>query len=291
MVQFGEWYSDYLLEPILMIFQTGVTSQWTNDSQRFLLEHFDTIHDSPSHIYHSALPISPPSSWLCKCYSAELSHIVKVIKGLPTEWGICSRTVMLEYSAQALSYYNNSIAVGPESGDIIIFNVITGSQSAVLCGHTNWVRSVAFSSDGRSLVSGSHDRTVKLWDVQTGGVVKTFSGHTDWVRSVSISTDCTIIASGSDDKTIHLWDIQTGECQHIISQQGYVMHVSFFPSDPKHLMSISNNQLWQWDISGHQIKHPFGGSHIAFSSDGTQFISCCGADVTVQNSDSIPGDQ
>jgi WD40 repeat protein len=120
-----------------------------------------------------------------------------------------------------LSYHNNSIAVGSEPGDIIILNAITGSQTAVLSGHTDEVNCLTFSSDGTSLVSGSDDCTVKLWDVQTGGVVKTFSGHTDWVWSVSISADCTIIASGSSDNTICLWNIQTGECQHVIRQQEY----------------------------------------------------------------------
>jgi len=271
---------------MLMTLQAGVTSKWTNDSQRFLLEHFDTIHKSPSHLYHSALPLSPPSSWFHKCYSAEVPDTVKVVKGLPTQWGICSRTVMLGSPILDLSYHNNCIAVGSESGNITILNAITGSQTAVLSGHTYRVKCLTFSPDGTSLVSGSDDSTVKLWDVQTGGVVKTFSGHTGWVFSVSISADCTIIASGSDDETTRLWDIQTGECQHVIHQQDYVRHVGFSPSDPKHLMSISNNKLWQWDTNGHQIKPPFGGSHIAFSSDGTQFVSCCGEVVTVYSSDS-----
>jgi len=271
---------------MLMTLQAGVTSKWTNDSQRFLLEHFDTIHNSPSHIYHSALPLSPPSSWLHKCYSAEVPDTVKVVKGLPTQWGICSRTVMLEGHIWDLSYHNNSIAVGSQSRDITILNAITGSQTAVLSGHTEQVKCLTFSPDGTSLVSGSDDMTVKLWDVQTGGVVKTFYGHTNWVWSVSISADCTRIASGSDDCTIHLWDIQTGECQHVIHQQGDVRHVRFSPSDPKHLMSICNGQLWQWDTNGHQTKPPFGGSHIAFSPDGTWFVSCCGAVFTVYSSDS-----
>jgi WD40 repeat protein len=269
-----------------MIFQAGIVSKWTNDSQRFLLEHFDTINNSPSHIYHSALPFSPSSSWLQECYSAELSLMVKVVKGLPAEWGMCSRTIMLNSLTWTLSYHNNSIAVGSGPGDIIIFNAITGSQTAVLSEHTGEVCCVTFSSDGTSLVSGSCDYTVKLWDVQTGGVVKTFSGHTSWVQSVSISAKCTIIASGSSDDTIRLWNIQTGGCQHVIRQEDIVWHISFSPTDPEHLISKCDDKLWQWDTNGHQTKPPFDGSCIAFSSDGTQFVSCYGSVVTVQNSDS-----
>ena len=212
--------------------------------------------------------------------------MVKVVKGLPVEWGMCSRTVMLDHFLWALSYHNNSIAVGSESGDIIILNAVTGSQAAVLSGHTRGVLSLMFSSDGTSLVSGSVGYTVKLWDVQTGGIVKTFSGHTDWVWSVSISADCTTIASGSRNNTICLWDIHTGECHHVIEQQHSVHCVSFSPTDPQYLISICDNKLWQWDSDGHQIKPPYNGSCIAFSSNGTQFVSCYGAVVTVQNSDS-----
>ena len=259
--------------------------KWTNDSQRFLLEHFDTICNSPSQIYHSALPLSP-LSWLHKCYSAELSPTFKIIKGLPAEWGVCSRTTALDSCLYTLAYHNNSIAVGCEYGDIIMFDTITGTQTAVLSGHTEEVYCVEFSSDGISLVSGSRDNTVKLWDTQTGGVVKTFSGHTNWVWSVSISADHATVASGSADNTICLWDIKTGECHHTIKQHSHVKHVQFSPTDPQHLMSVSDDQVWQWDAKGHEIKPPFDGHHVSFSSDGAQYVSCHNNTVTVHNSNS-----
>jgi WD40 repeat protein len=157
---------------------------------------------------------------------------------------------------------------------------------AVLSGHTDDVRSLAFSPDGTSLVSGSDDKTLILWDIQTGGVVKTFHGHTDAVTSTSISSDCTIIASGSVDKTIHLWDIQTGECHHVIGQEEEVDWVCFSPTDPQHLISASGGTVKQRDINGHQIKSTYKGRHPIFSPDGTCFVSCRRKVAVVRNSDS-----
>ena len=263
--------------------QAGVSCMWINDSQRLLLEHFDMIHNSPSQLYHSALPFCPSSSWLHECYSQELSQEAKVVKGLPVEWGMCSRTAFLNDELWSLSYQNNTIAVGSRNGNIFILDEITGSQTAVLPGHTGPVRSVTFSSDGTSLVSGSHDKTVKLWDMQTGGVIRTFHGHTDTVHSVSISADHTIIASGSSDKTLHLWDIQKGECHQTIEQQGHVTCVRFSPTNPQCLISVSGGTVQQWDIDGHKVGSTYGGHQVAFSSDGTQFTLYGRKGVTICN--------
>ena len=260
--------------------------KWTKDGQRLLLENFDAIHNSPSYPYHCSLPLSPSSSWLHKSYDAELSQGVKVVRGLPTEWGACSRTVPLPSTPRGLACWNNTIAVGLDSSDIILLNGITGGQVAVLSGHTNSVRSLTFLLEGASIVSGSNDRTLKLWDVQTGVVIRTFCGHTDYVYSVSISPTHTTIASGSGDKTICLWDIQTGECHCVLELQKPVYCVTFSPMDPQHLVSWSDDDIQQWDIDSCQYKSTYRCSYPAFSLDGTHFISSRGPAVTVKNTGS-----
>ena len=72
--------------------------------------------------------------------------------------------------------------------------------------------SVAFSPDGKRIVSGSCDNTVRLWDAATGQPIgQPLTGHTDTVSSVAFSPDGKRIASGSADDTVRLWDAATGQ--------------------------------------------------------------------------------
>ena len=72
-----------------------------------------------------------------------------------------------------------------------------------LADHNDCVNSVAFSPDGRHIVSGTHDKTVRVWDAQTGqNVMDPLKGHDNWVTSVAFSSDGRHIVSGSNDKTV-----------------------------------------------------------------------------------------
>ena len=65
---------------------------------------------------------------------------------------------------------------------------------------------MAFSPNGKQVVSGSSDKSVKLWNIETGTCESTMTCHSDGVSSVAFSVDGQWVVSGSMDKTIRLWD-------------------------------------------------------------------------------------
>jgi WD40 repeat protein len=126
------------------------------------------ISESIPHIYLSALPFSPKMSIVAAHYQLSFPQTLSIELGRGSDWP-------------------------PE---LLRFE-----------GHSDWVTSVAYSPDGKHIVSGSGDGTVHVWDAQSGHLAAgPFEGHSDWVTSVAYSPDGKHIVSGSGDRTVRVWD-------------------------------------------------------------------------------------
>jgi WD40 repeat protein len=55
----------------------------------------------------------------------------------------------------------------PTRGDqtLKLWEVAAGKELATFTGHSDGIRSIAFSPDGRTALSGSDDKTLKLWEM------------------------------------------------------------------------------------------------------------------------------
>jgi WD40 repeat protein len=154
-----------------------------------------------------------------------------------------------------------------------------GPDVRVFEGHTGSVTSVAFSTDGKQIVSGSYDNTVRVWDAQTGVKRAVLEGHTDLVTSVAFSADGKQIVSGSEDETVRVWDAQTGvECAMLEGHTEPVTSVAF-SMDGKQLISGSKDRTVRvWDAQT-GVERAVLESHtnwvtsVAFSTDGKQIVS------------------
>src|SRR5258706_682496 len=123
-----------------------------------------------------------------------------------------------------------------------------------LGGHTGVVGHVAYSPDGRHIISGSYDKTIRIWNVETGVAVgKPLQGHKGQVFSVAYSPDGRHIISGSRDKTIRIWDAETGAAvgKPLEGHTDWVRSVAYSP-DGQHIISGSDDKtirIWSAETS------------------------------------------
>jgi WD40 repeat protein len=144
-------------------------------------------------------------------------------------------------------------------------------------GHTSNVTCVAFSPDGKFIVSSSDDATIRLWDIREGREVWIYSGHTSLVHCVAFSPDGKFIASASADCTSCLID-QKG--QLFLTFKGHTRHVNavaFSPDSQLVASASADGTVKIWDIFGQEIQAITPDTSIdiravVFTKDGRQVI-------------------
>ncbi len=113
--------------------------------------------------------------------------------------------------------------------------------------HDNSVNTVAFSPDGKYVISGGSDGTARVWETQTGNFIALMT-HDNSVNTVAFSPDGKYVLSGSDDGTARVWETQTGNFIALMTHDNSVNAVAFSP-DGKYVLSGSDDgtaRVWVW---------------------------------------------
>jgi WD40 repeat protein len=113
---------------------------------------------------------------------------------------------------------------------------------------------VAFSPDGRFVLTAEADKTAALWEVQTGQAVRRFAGHAGSIYALAFSPDGRFALTGSGDKTARLWDVGTGqEVRQFIGNTGPVLAVAFTHDGQAVLTGGEDGVLRLWRLDYHEI--------------------------------------
>jgi WD40 repeat protein len=188
-------------------------------------------------------------------------------------------------------------------GELNVWDAKTGELLTSLKGTLGAIRSVAFSADGKRLVSGDEAGTVQVWDELTRpqGPLVVWKGSQAPVRSVTFSPDGRVVVGGNQHTGVAAWDAGTGQAQRSFAVGGDffsagsagfgdrfllggVSSLAISP-DGSHLVIGHEKTLKVWDRgTGKQVLSIEGHSDevtsAAFSRDG-RWIASGSLDRTV----------
>ncbi len=168
----------------------------------------------------------------------------------------------------------------PGDRSVRVWDVTTGSTSAVLSGHTGYVEAVVLTRDGRVGASSGGDRTILVWDIDRSELRCRLLGHDSAVRALAVSGDGSRLVSGGDDATVRLWDTGSGACLAVLPGHGAAVRgVAISEKKDRALSGGLDGTVRLWDLERCECLRvvPAGArsvSGVGFLGDGSCAFSC-----------------
>jgi WD40 repeat protein/serine/threonine protein kinase len=151
-----------------------------------------------------------------------------------------------------------------------------------LRGHLEEVTSVAFSPDGRRIVTGSWDQTAKVWDAASGRELLPLKGHSAPIWCVAFSPDSRWIVTGSWDQTAKVWDAASGTNLLTLTGHAAPIRAVAFSLDSQRIVTGSWDETAKvWEAATGRRLLTVAGTNgnvgaVAFSPDSQRIVTGLG---------------
>jgi WD40 repeat protein len=155
-------------------------------------------------------------------------------------------------------------------------------QPPVTDKHVDWVRALAFTPDGRFLISAGDDKAILVWEVDTGKFVRRLDGCTDWVMALAVSPDGKQVAAGGFDRTIRIWSLDSGaKVTDIPANKQIVLALAWSPDGSTLASGGQDRAIRLWSVAGGSELRVLTGHgdqvfSVAFHPAGQLLASCSG---------------
>jgi serine/threonine protein kinase len=139
--------------------------------------------------------------------------------------------------------------------------------------HVTWIRTLAFSPDGKHLASGGNEALLATWDLAAGTIVQRFIGHTAPISKIVYTADARRLVSASYDNTVIVWDVASGQPQFVLSgHKGPVRDIALSPSGQRLASASADTTVRLWDLTD--------GVELACLRGHTQCVNALGFRLT-----------
>jgi WD40 repeat protein/tetratricopeptide (TPR) repeat protein len=185
---------------------------------------------------------------------------------------------------------------------IQLWNADNGSLLRTFEGHSKAVACVAFSPDGKSMISGGQDGAIRQWDALTNTLIRTFERHPgaqNSVESVSFSPDGKLLASCCWTR-IRVWNTTTGTLLRTLNAPkdqskriNQINCVAFSPDGKRLAAGHDNKMVRVWNAATGTLLHSLQGhkgrvTSVAFSAN-SKLLASGSVDKTVRVWNSATG--
>ena len=173
----------------------------------------------------------------------------------------------------------NTLVSCAGDGTVKAWDVATGNVQRAFAGHTGRVEAVAFTRDGRTMVTAG-DSTVRVWDLRTGASQRVIQTGSPRLHAAVLGQDDSTVVSFGDDGVARAWDLASGSPKqtypHASGRIGAALAVSV---DGTLLATAGEDRSIKiWDLASAKLLRTLVGHEetidaLAFSPDGVTLVS------------------
>ncbi|WP_299970357.1 TIR domain-containing protein [uncultured Roseobacter sp.] len=199
--------------------------------------------------------------------------------------GVEAATLGKSAKAVFSPYGSRVLTLSPGHGNPMLWDTVTGNETAVLGVGEAWVKNAAFSPDGHQVLTVFDEDLGRretadpaLWDAGDGGLVRELKGHAASVHIAVFSPDGTRVLTASKDRTARLWDANTGRETGVLACKFAAQSVQYSPNNDRAFATFGDGTLVLWDtINATELASLNSGSKrsctASFSPDGRYILA------------------